>query len=71
MNHNVEKQCPVPSIREIQAALVDMQDKPRSFLNSRQWIGSFEVDTKHLTLILLLKLYFWGKCIKIAIHLST
>ena len=33
----------VPSHREIQQALVDMEDKPASFVGSRQWIGSFEV----------------------------
>lgn len=33
----------VPNIEEIQAALVAMQDKPPSFVNSRQWIGSVEV----------------------------
>ncbi|XP_012940277.1 ufm1-specific protease 1 [Aplysia californica] len=34
----------VPSIVEIQKALVSMQDKPESFIGSRQWIGSFEVS---------------------------
>jgi len=33
----------VPSIPEIQVALVEMQDKPECFKNSKQWIGSFEV----------------------------
>ncbi|BFZ25310.1 hypothetical protein BsWGS_28349 [Bradybaena similaris] len=37
------KNSPVPSIVQVQEALVDMEDKPRSFVNSRQWIGSFEV----------------------------
>ncbi|XP_029649289.1 ufm1-specific protease 1 [Octopus sinensis] len=33
----------VPSIKEIQEALVEMGDKPASFLGSKQWIGSLEV----------------------------
>ncbi|KAL4233821.1 Peptidase C78 [Mactra antiquata] len=33
----------VPSIPEIQNALVTMRDKPESFVNSKEWIGSFEV----------------------------
>jgi len=32
-----------PSHQEIQQALVDIQDKPPSFVNSRKWIGSMEV----------------------------
>ncbi|KAJ7363357.1 Ufm1-specific protease 2 [Desmophyllum pertusum] len=35
---------PVPSHREIQQALVDLQDKGKEFAGSRQWIGSFEVS---------------------------
>ena len=35
---------PVPSHREIQQALVDLQDKGKEFVGSRQWIGSFEVS---------------------------
>lgn len=34
----------VPSHREIQQALVDLQDKSEEFVGSRQWIGSFEVS---------------------------
>ncbi|KAL4597413.1 ufm1-specific protease 2-like [Arapaima gigas] len=34
----------VPSHREIQQALVDVGDKPASFVGSRQWIGSIEVQ---------------------------
>ena len=37
------KTCPVPGIRDIQCALVEMGDKPETFVQSRQWIGSFEV----------------------------
>jgi len=33
----------IPQIGEIQAALVEMNDKPETFMNSREWIGSFEV----------------------------
>ena len=33
----------VPSIPQIQEALVAMQDKSMSFLSSKQWIGSVEV----------------------------
>jgi len=33
-----------PSHKQIQEALVKVGDKPKSFINSRQWIGSFEVS---------------------------
>lgn len=33
----------VPSLLEIQEALVQMEDKPGRFAGSRQWIGSYEV----------------------------
>ncbi|KAL5011008.1 hypothetical protein ScPMuIL_013313 [Solemya velum] len=33
----------VPTLPEIQAALVAMGDKPAAFCGSREWIGSFEV----------------------------
>ncbi|CAN7999752.1 unnamed protein product, partial [Ixodes hexagonus] len=36
--------CPVPSIAQIQEALVKMGDKPSSFLGSRDWIGSVEAS---------------------------
>ncbi|XP_049877215.1 ufm1-specific protease 2 [Pectinophora gossypiella] len=42
MKHNYKEQN-VPSIRELQKILVDLEDKPQSFVGSRQWIGSFEV----------------------------
>ncbi|XP_041789637.1 ufm1-specific protease 2 [Chelmon rostratus] len=35
---------PVPTHREIQQALVDVGDKQASFVGSRQWIGSIEVQ---------------------------
>ncbi|XP_072040093.1 ufm1-specific protease 2-like [Amphiura filiformis] len=35
----------IPTHREIQQALVDVQDKPANFVGSRQWIGSIEVST--------------------------
>lgn len=34
----------MPSISEIQETLVKIEDKPKSFLNSRQWIGALEVS---------------------------
>ena len=34
----------VPSLRDIQDALVKMEDKPSSFIGSREWIGSFEIS---------------------------
>ncbi|KAM9329499.1 ufm1-specific protease 2 [Gastrophryne carolinensis] len=34
----------VPTHREIQQALVDVEDKPAAFVGSRQWIGSIEVQ---------------------------
>ncbi|XP_069775985.1 ufm1-specific protease 1 isoform X1 [Narcine bancroftii] len=33
----------VPTLREVQEALVEMEDKPSSFINSKTWIGSFEI----------------------------
>lgn len=35
---------PVPTHKEIQQALVDVGDKQKSFVGSRQWIGSIEVQ---------------------------
>ena len=32
----------VPSLRKIQEVLVEVGDKPQSFIGSREWIGSFE-----------------------------
>ncbi|KAM3960301.1 UFM1 specific peptidase 1 [Aphomia sociella] len=43
MNHNHQANTHVPSIREIQEVLVQLEDKPKSFSGSKQWIGSFEV----------------------------
>ncbi|XP_045452500.1 ufm1-specific protease 1 [Melitaea cinxia] len=43
MKLNINSSIKVPSIRDIQSILVEMEDKPQSFLGSRQWIGSFEV----------------------------
>ncbi|GFN91023.1 ufm1-specific protease 2 [Plakobranchus ocellatus] len=39
----IKKRESVPTIKEIQSALVEMGDKPHTFLGSKQWIGSFEV----------------------------
>lgn len=33
----------VPSLTQIQDALVAMNDKPKSFAGSKNWIGSFEI----------------------------
>eukprot|EP00794_Sanderia_malayensis_P012886 gene12886-14212_t len=35
---------PVPSHKEIQEALFAVGDKPKNFIGSKQWIGSFEVS---------------------------
>lgn len=43
MTDNQNSAVKVPSISEIQEILVQLEDKPREFLGSRQWIGSFEV----------------------------
>ncbi|XP_073953922.1 ufm1-specific protease 1-like [Choristoneura fumiferana] len=43
MNSNYHRNGSVPSIQAIQETLVELEDKPSSFLGSRQWIGSFEV----------------------------
>ncbi|KAJ8717139.1 hypothetical protein PYW08_005538 [Mythimna loreyi] len=43
ITYNQNCDVKVPSIREIQEILVQLEDKPKSFLGSRQWIGSFEV----------------------------
>jgi len=36
----------VPTIPEIQDMLVQMEDKPESFKNSKEWIGSVEVQNE-------------------------
>ncbi|KAJ0174232.1 hypothetical protein K1T71_010378 [Dendrolimus kikuchii] len=43
MKNNVNNDVAIPTIRQIQETLVELEDKPKSFLGSRQWIGSFEV----------------------------
>ncbi|KAL0820340.1 hypothetical protein ABMA28_006240 [Loxostege sticticalis] len=43
MNYNFKDIGEVPLIPQIQEILVELEDKPKSFMNSRQWIGSFEV----------------------------
>lgn len=35
---------PIPTHADIQQCLVDLEDKPKSFVGSRQWIGSMEVS---------------------------
>lgn len=56
-----EDSCSVPTITEIQDALVEMNDKEESFRGSKQWIGSFEVC--------LCLDYFYGVPCKI-VHIS-
>jgi len=41
--HNSTSSASVPSIREIQEVLVKMEDKPKRFVGSREWIGSVEI----------------------------
>lgn len=36
--------CDVPSIRDIQQTLVNIQDKPPEFLDSKEWVGALEVS---------------------------
>ncbi|XP_067880150.1 inactive Ufm1-specific protease 1 isoform X1 [Heterodontus francisci] len=33
----------VPTLKEVQEALVEMEDKPPNFIDSKTWIGSFEI----------------------------
>ncbi|CAB3359075.1 Hypothetical predicted protein [Cloeon dipterum] len=61
LNHKKEGPA-VPSIPEIQNMLVEMEDKPASFRNSRQWIGSIEAS------YILSHLYNWDCRI---IHMSS
>ncbi|XP_062933508.1 ufm1-specific protease 2 isoform X2 [Cynocephalus volans] len=42
--HQGYTERPIPTHREIQQALVDASDKPPTFVGSRQWIGSIEVQ---------------------------
>ena len=51
----------VPTIPQIQAMLVDMEDKPAAFKGSRHWIGSFEVQISlmsHFPFFCLKKFYY-------------
>jgi hypothetical protein len=41
--HQGYVETPIPTHSEIQKCLVDIGDKPASFVGSRQWIGSTEV----------------------------
>lgn len=41
----------VPSINKIQETLVEVEDKDKTFIGSREWIGSFEVSLIPLALI--------------------
>lgn len=44
-------EVPIPSHRKIQQCLVDIGDKPFTFINSKQWIGSTEVSFVLQTLL--------------------
>lgn len=44
-------EIPIPSHRKIQQCLVDIGDKPSSFIGSKQWIGSTEVSFVLQTLL--------------------
>lgn len=46
MNDPVRRKicAPVPTIPEIQQILVEIGDKPASFVNSKEWIGSVEIS---------------------------
>ena len=45
LQNKKSKENQVPSISEIQKILVEnLKDKPTSFKDSREWIGSFEVS---------------------------
>lgn len=51
----------VPSIKKIQQTLVEIGDKPDSFLNSREWIGALEVRilAPRLCWCILIYSYWW------------
>jgi hypothetical protein len=34
---------PIPTHKEIQQLLVSINDKPKEFIGSQEWIGAFEV----------------------------
>uniref|UniRef100_T1IZG3 Probable Ufm1-specific protease 2 n=1 Tax=Strigamia maritima TaxID=126957 RepID=T1IZG3_STRMM len=42
--HQAYTDQPIPTHEEIQKALVDVGDKPNSFIGSKRWIGSLEVS---------------------------
>ncbi|CAK8671812.1 ufm1-specific protease 1-like [Clavelina lepadiformis] len=42
-NSSKSNQISVPSILDIQRALVAMEDKTKTFIGSKEWIGSFEI----------------------------
>lgn len=44
-------EVPIPSHRKIQQCLIDIGDKPFTFLGSKQWIGSTEVSFVLQTLL--------------------
>ena len=44
LNGHAERLKTIPSLKEVQQALVEMQDKDKDFVGSSQWIGAFEVS---------------------------
>ncbi|KAJ8028259.1 Ufm1-specific protease 2 [Holothuria leucospilota] len=43
--HQGYTDVPIPTHKEIQQILVDVNDKPANFVGTKQWIGSIEVST--------------------------
>ena len=41
---HLQSDVSVPSLSKIQEVLVEVGDKPLSFVGSRQWIGSYEAS---------------------------
>ena len=60
--YSVTKKGSIPSCSEIQEILVDMEDKPSSFIGSRDWIGSYEVLPFSSTFTLATCLDIQGPC---------
>lgn len=43
IRHQGYAETEIPTHTQIQKCLVDIEDKPKSFIGSKQWIGSTEV----------------------------
>lgn len=50
MKKNINSNQSVPSLRTIQEILVNLEDKESTFIDSKDWIGSIEVEIKFLYL---------------------